>query len=477
MSDNEWVSKWAASALTTADLSAFRDALSSLAPTTDDSERVERIRLLEELKGAVAAAQAVQTAAFVASQRSAQRAAGVPEARVGRGVAAQVALARRESPACSQRYCGQAMIVTSELPCTFSQLQAGRISEWRALIVARETAWLSREHRAEVDTELGPRLERLGDRRVEAEAKRLAYRLDPYGYVRRLAAAENERRVSLRPAPEVMSRLSALLPVAQGVAAHTALTRAADTALACGDPHRPGGPASLPRTRAQIMADTLVERLTGQAAAPDVPLDITLVMTDRALLGRHADTMLAGNDSTGVGSPAGAGPRDLREEPVTVLGYGPIPAPWARALIHRAGADTPMWIRRLFRHPHTGQLAAMDTHRRRFTANHRLFLRITGDDICATPWCNAPVRHIDHITDAARNGPTAVTNGQGLCEACNYAKQAHGWTTRRTGDTATDPVQITTPTGHTYSTGPPGPAGREPDPPRDARLRAYPHVA
>lgn len=51
---------------------------------------------------------------------------------------------------------------------------ADRIARIRALeeLVARETIWLSREQRAVVDAELAPRLGRLGDRKVEAEAKR-----------------------------------------------------------------------------------------------------------------------------------------------------------------------------------------------------------------------------------------------------------------------------------------------------------------
>ncbi|HWU23465.1 MAG TPA: DUF222 domain-containing protein [Nocardioides sp.] len=128
------------------------------------------------------------------------------------------------------------------------------------MIVARETAWLSREHRTAVDRDLAPRLESLGDKRVEAEAKKAAYRIDPAGFVDRLHNSERDRRVTLRPAPDAMTRLTALLPVAQGVAAYTALARHADTNIATGDE----------RGRGHVMADTLVERLTGQAHASDV---------------------------------------------------------------------------------------------------------------------------------------------------------------------------------------------------------------
>ena len=50
------------------------------------------------------------------------------------------------------------------------------------------------------------------------------------------------------------------------------------------------------------MSDTLVERVTGQSFAAAVPLEIGLVMTENALLGRT-------------------------ETPAQLPGYGPIPAP------------------------------------------------------------------------------------------------------------------------------------------------------
>ena len=182
-------------------LAGVAELIGSLAPAVDDADRIERVRLFEELKAAVAAAQARETAAFAVSQQAAQAVAGVPVARQGRGVAAQIGLARRVSPWQAQRYVGWCAVLTRELPCTFAALQAGRISEWRAMIVARETIWLSREDRATVDAELAPRLETWGDRRVEAETKKAAYRLDPHGYLDRIRGAESDRRVSVRPAP------------------------------------------------------------------------------------------------------------------------------------------------------------------------------------------------------------------------------------------------------------------------------------
>src|SRR6185312_15577560 len=190
-------------------------------------------------------------------------------------ISAQVGLARRVSPFHANRYVGWSTILTTELPCTFAALQAGRVSEWRAMLVARETLFLSREHRLQVDAELAPQLEDLGDLRVVAEARKIGYRLDPGGFVARSKAAEKDRHVNLRPAPDAMARLTALLPVAQGVACLRALQQAADTAIAKGEP----------RGRGQVMADTLVERVTGQSRAADVPVEVNVVLGADTLLG------------------------------------------------------------------------------------------------------------------------------------------------------------------------------------------------
>jgi hypothetical protein len=407
---------------TTEALAQLLPALSLAAPDATPAERIDRLRLLEELRGAICAAQARETAAFVADRRAAARNAGVREERAEQGLVAEVALARRCSPHQGRRLVGFATIVTRELPETLAALSAGRTTEWRAMLVAQHTGWLSPEHRTAVDGELGPVLDQLGDREVESRAKLSAYRLDPYGAVRRCSQATRDRRVSLRPAPDTMTWLTALLPVAQGVAAYNALSQAADRARAGGDE----------RTRGQVMADTVVERLTGQARADQVPLTVDLLVP-----------------------AAGLVPDGGVEPPAVLEGVGPIPAPVARRLIAQLDDDTPIWWRRVFIDP-AGALVTMETRSRCFLPTQRDFLRLR-DQLCRTPYCGAPVRHIDHADAAAADGPTSLDNGQGLCEACNYAKQAPGWEARAT---AAGAVVTTTPTGHRYeSRPPPAPGG------------------
>lgn len=394
-----------------------------------DAERIDEIRALEELKSVASARQARIAVDFERSQLAEQRAAHVRERDLGKGISAQVALARRESACKGSRLMGLAKALVHELPHTMAALSAGEISEWRATIVTRETAHPTRDHRAEVDSRLGPRLGMLSDRQLTVECRRVAYELDPIAALKRCAKAIQDRRVSVRPAPDVMAVVSALLPMAAGVAVVAALKRAADDLLARGDV----------RSRNQIMADTLVERVTGVATADQIPVEIQLVINEKTLFG---------DDDT----------------PAHARGYGPVPAPYARHLIRGLDDATAVWLSRVWADPTSGQLVKTESKRRLFTGGLRRQVGLR-DDICRTPWCGAPIRHIDHVVPSEDGGPTSEANGQGLCEACNYAKQAFGWRSRPSPKAgAGEWVEITTPTGHRYMSHPPPLPGADPRP-------------
>lgn len=68
-------------------------------------------------------------------------------------------------------------------------------------------------------------------------------------------------------------------------------------------------------------------------------------------------------------------------------------------------------------------LLAMDSRARLFPDGMKEFLRVR-DQRCQTPYCDAPIREYDHIKAYAAGGPTTTDNGQGLCTACNQAKEA-----------------------------------------------------
>lgn len=389
-----------------------------------DQECIDTISALEELKSAAAAAQVRLSADFDSFRRHQQAAAGMPEDEQGKGVAGEIALSRRISPHQGNRHIRFSNTLVHEMPHTLKALTAGKVSEWRATLLVRETSCLTAEDRAAVDHDIASDqdyLQGLSDRRLIAEARKATYKLDPRSVVERAAKAHNERNVTCRPAPDTMTYLTALLPVSQGVAVLAALTRAADGARCDGDE----------RGRGQVMADTLVERATGQARAEATGVDVQLVMTDRALF----------TDDT---------------EPAFVSGYGIIPAESARELARLGTTEAETWIRRLYTEPTSGQLIAMESKSRNFPKGLARFIA-TRDQLRATPWCDAPIRHTDHVVPRAAGGQTSESNGRGLCEACNYAKEAPGWTVRP----APEPPPDTEP--------PPPEAGKSRDTPAAAR--------
>jgi hypothetical protein len=226
-----------------------------------------------------------------------------------------------------------------------------------------------------------------------------------------------------------MVYFSALVPLVKGVAMYAALKRFADQVIGVGDP--------CGRTHSQVMADTLVERVTGQAMADDVPITVDLIISDQTLLGGGTD-------------------------PALVPGHGHVPAEIARNLIAHAVELDAAWLRRFYADPQ-GHLVAMSTRQRLAGKALAAFLRIRDQGICRTPWCDAPIRHVDHAVPDSEGGPTAADNLQGLCEACDYAKQAPGWRQRAAPDrSGRHRVDILTPTGHRYSS-------VAPEPPRPAR--------
>lgn len=408
----------------------------------DDAQRFDLIRALEELVCTATAAQAAHAADLAESVEADHDDLGVPTARRGQGVGSIIARARRESPHRGQRHLGLARIVRSELPHTWAAWRAGRVTEWRATVVARETACLSLEHRLAIDELLAAdhdAFEAMSEREVVGRVQAEAARLDAEAVTARRRKAESARRVSARPAPDTMMWLSALLPVA----AYATLVGEADSARAAGDP----------RTRGQVMADELVRRLLDRDTAEDSEeedrpadrdteehpghterprrrsgsVELNLVMSHEALLGTADDE-------------------------ARLAGFGPIPAELAREIVADAlGRGEEVWLRRLYASPTTGELVAMDSRARLFPAGLARFIRLR-DQVCRTPWCDAPIRHIDHVQTHDTGGPTSTTNGDGLCEACNYAKQAPRWRARPGPDGL---VTTTTPTGHSATTRPP----------------------
>jgi hypothetical protein len=144
-------------------------------------------------------------------------------------------------------------------------------------------------------------------------------------------------------------------------------------------------------------------------------------------------------DATGFRLPAGIGVvvnlviTDLTafgfsDEPAQLFGLGPVPAPIARDMVLAASSEHAATLRRLYTDPATGALVGMESSARVFPESLGKLLAFR-DRYCRHPYCDAPIRHLDHIHPHAHGGPTSFANGQGLCAGHNLIKDTNHTTT------------------------------------------------
>jgi hypothetical protein len=406
-------------------LAAVREGLSRIdIGSMSDHERLGLVTELERLKGAASAAQARAVHAVRVSREERHQQDAL------RSVGSEVALARREPPTLGDRFVGLSRALLEELPETMAVLTDGDIGERHAVEITRETAVLSREDRAEVDRRLGPVMGSLSPRALGRAARRVAAELDAASVVRRMEAAVASRRVTVRPAPDGMAFLTVLGPLRDIVGAYAALQARARSVVGgqCDDEPADG------RGVGAVTADAALRLMAGLAPGQVQPVEVQLVITDRALLG-------TGDPASSVLTPA------------RIPGHGSVPAPMARAWVRAAG-DGSVWLRRLYTSPDGRDLVAMDARRRLFRGLLRRML-VLRDDVCTTPFCDAPIVHADHAHPAHDGGPTCFVNGNGRCARCNGVKEATGWSVHIVrGSPLT--LDTTTPSGrHHTSTSPP----------------------
>ncbi len=312
--------------------------------------------------------------------------------RVERKIVSEVAVACRVSPFHGRRRLHLARDLHLGLDHVRGLFSAGELSETTVLKVAAATAHLDPVERAAVDQQLaGEGIERLGVRRVHDLTTRLAMEMAPEKAEVKARATRAGRHVRVRLAADGMADLVAHLPAEQAAACLGALHRAANEHYVTAD--------TVTRSRGQILADTLVERITGQTCAGDVAVEVQILMPVEALLDPN--------------SPL----------PAEVAGHGPIPGDIARDLLTTtAGKKT---FRRLV--TRDGIVIGGDSRRRVFDGALETFIRARDGNRCTAPYCDAPIRHIDHKERWADGGRTTFVNGDGLCEFHNHAREPlHG---------------------------------------------------
>ncbi|MCA0156585.1 HNH endonuclease [Tsukamurella sp. M9C] len=384
-----------------------------------DGGVAERLRSMERQRCRTVFEQ-YRLAAELLRERVCERvAAGLPQDRWQQGVAAEVGLAMHLSPNTAARFVNRAVELEKTMPNTRARLRDGDLTPEAIPVIIGGLAHLDASDRHSADTQLcadPATLAGMGLKQLAARVEQVAYRLDAQATVDRNASAEKDRTVTIRPLPEGMARVSVLLPVAQGVGIYAALRKHAATLIGIG--------ADL-RTRGQIMADTAFARLTGREATEGQPVMVNLTMPATVLLGDRPGT-------------------------AHLDGGGTVPAEIARNLIGRATAAGVAWVKRLYLAPESGAVVGMDSRQRCFPDGLAEMIR-ARDRYCRTPYCDAPIAHTDHIVPHAAGGPTSFENGQGLCAACNYAKEATGWSSTVIEDpSGRHTVDTRTQSGHTH---------------------------
>lgn len=359
-----------------------------------ESPRIQQglIQELEYLKDAITARQIELTAASAEDTRA--RRPDLPAERNDRHTGTGIAFARRRHPLSGHRLVHQARVIVHEMPQILTAMRAGHLDETRAAILVGETEGLDPAARAQTTQELQDRWQYLGDRGLREAARAIVTRLDPdLAHVRAVAAAQ-DRHVTWRSAPDSMMRLTALLPATTGLACVQALQAAAKASQE-GKTSQTGKTTQQDQRRA--LADSLVALVTGTATAQRPPVDV------------RVNLMVPIDALTG-------------DAPGYLQGYGTISGRLARDLISRCADEHGPAIRRIFTTPDYQELVGMESTSRTYTGLLREFIQLR-DQRCRTPFCESPIKHIDHIRPATTGGPTSAGNGRGTCERCNHDKE------------------------------------------------------
>ncbi len=139
------------------------------------------------------------------------------------------------------------------------------------------------------------------------------------------------------------------------------------------------------------MADTLVERVTGQARAQDVNVEVGIVLPLDALL-----------------DPESPATGDL-------VGHGPLPAGIVADLLRNT--EGKRWWRRLFSHPETGTLVGGESRARLFDGFLAQLIELRDGGRCRDAFCDAPIRHHDQSSSPGPAGRPVSPTAEGCAPA------------------------------------------------------------
>src|SRR5699024_4614042 len=119
-------------------MAQVRATLGMLDPSDTSAESITRLQQLTQLQNSLAAPAAQDAADGEALRDEEEAARGVPQSRRGHGFAAEIGLARGQSPARGARCLQVATVLAQDMPKTFNSLALGQLDEERAQAVVKE---------------------------------------------------------------------------------------------------------------------------------------------------------------------------------------------------------------------------------------------------------------------------------------------------------------------------------------------------
>ncbi|WP_138734332.1 HNH endonuclease signature motif containing protein [Modestobacter excelsi] len=374
---------------------------------------------------------------------------------VGRGTAAH-------------RY-GRAYTWLTKLPATFAARQAGQLDERRAAQLADVLQHTNPDVAGRVEAALLPEASDLPVTRLKARAVEEMLRLDATAADERRKDAEKTADVHVYPsATDGRSTIAADLPTDEAVECFDVVDQLARMLKADGDPRRIGAlrahvlsllirrPADsgLPRVTANL---TVSADLDGLAGAGSTPGEVNGLPITAA----HVRALLARVGALGLTASEGGSLRFAVTGPDGQLLATLTPAELSR--LARRGCPT---------HPDTDCACPVtgpppETDSYEPTGRQRAFVTVR-DRRCRFPNCGQRVgwADLDHVVSAACGGATDCANLCCLCRSHHRLKTfAPGWRFAMTHDGV---LTVTTPSGVTRSTRPPGMRPPPPGPPPPA---------
>jgi len=355
------------------------------------------------------------------------------------------------------------------LPATFAALRRGELDERRAGVLADVLRPTAPALAQQVEAALLPEASDLSVARLRARALELLAELDATAADERRREAERHADVFLQPGADGRATLGADLDAAEAAEAYAVLDELARMAKADGDP-RPVG-----QLRAELFS--LLLRRPGGHGQPGVAAQVTITATldslggistvagsvnGLAITAAHVRELLVRIGGLGLSCPEGGrlvfAVTDAAGRLLATTTVGELLRIAKTGCPHHPGGDCGC--------PVLGVPADTDGYAP--TGRQQTFVT-TRDRTCRLPNCGQRVgwADLDHVIAHSCDGATSCTNLCCLCRSHHRLKTfARGWTFRMDPDGT---LHVTTPSGVTRTTRPPGlrkpPPARPPDDP------------